>query len=349
MTYHKSRNEADSIWLQAFTIFHSSARNRILPASRRRNIMKNKLIALLTMSALAVGTLAGCGNTAATDTAASAADTAAEPTVEAVSTAADEATDTSADSADKYADLSGSVSMSGSTSMEKLANAVAESFMEKYPNVTVTAEFTGSSAGIESVLAGSVDIGNSSRNLKDDEKSAGAVENIVAIDGIAVVADPANKVEDLTKDQLVSIYTGETKNWSEVGGDDQAIVVVGREAGSGTRGAFEELLDIADACVYANELDSTGAVMAKVASTPGAIGYVSLDVVDDSVKALKLDGVDATEENIKAGNYALSRPFVMATKGEISEQKTEVQALFDYLSSDEGKALIKSVGLITVD
>ena len=346
MTYHKSRNEADGIWLQAFTIFHSSARNRILPASRRRNIMKNKLIALLTMSALAVGTLAGCGNTAATDTAASAADTAAEPPVEAVSTAADEAADTSAD---KYADLSGSVSMSGSTSMEKLANAVAESFMEKYPNVTVTAEFTGSSAGIESVLAGSVDIGNSSRNLKEDEKSAGAVENIVAIDGIAVVADPANKVEDLTKDQLVSIYTGETKNWSEVGGDDQAIVVVGREAGSGTRGAFEELLDIADACVYANELDSTGAVMAKVASTPGAIGYVSLDVVDDSVKALKLDGVDATEENIKAGNYALSRPFVMATKGEISEQKTEVQALFDYLSSDEGKALIKSVGLITVD
>lgn len=308
--------------------------------------MKNKLIALLTMSALAVGTLAGCGNTAATDTAASAADTAAEPPVEAVSTAADEAADTSAD---KYADLSGSVSMSGSTSMEKLANAVAESFMEKYPNVTVTAEFTGSSAGIESVLAGSVDIGNSSRNLKDDEKNAGAVENIVAIDGIAVVADPANKVEDLTKDQLVSIYTGKTKNWSEVGGDDQAIVVVGREAGSGTRGAFEELLDIADACVYANELDSTGAVMAKVASTPGAIGYVSLDVVDDSVKALKLDGVDATEENIKAGNYALSRPFVMATKGEISEQKTEVQALFDYLSSDEGKALIKSVGLITVD
>ena len=308
--------------------------------------MKNKLIALLTMSALAVGTLAGCGNTAATDTAASAADTAAEPTVEAVSTAADEAADTSAD---KYADLSGSVSMSGSTSMEKLANAVAESFMEKYPNVTVTAEFTGSSAGIESVLAGSVDIGNSSRNLKEDEKSAGAVENIVAIDGIAVVTDPANKIEDLTKDQLVSIYTGETKNWSEVGGDDQAIVVVGREAGSGTRGAFEELLDIADACAYANELDSTGAVMAKVASTPGAIGYVSLDVVDDSVKALKLDGVDATEENIKAGNYALSRPFVMATKGEISEQKTEVQALFDYLSSDEGKALIKSVGLITVD
>ena len=311
--------------------------------------MKNKLIALLAMSALAVGTLAGCGNTAATDTAASAADTAAEPTVEAVSTAADEATDTSADSADKYADLSGSVSMSGSTSMEKLANAVAESFMEKYPNVTVTAEFTGSSAGIESVLAGSVDIGNSSRNLKDEEKAKGVAENIVAIDGIAVVVDPANTVEDLTKDQLTSIYDGTVTNWKDVGGNDAPIVVVGREAGSGTRGAFEELLKLEDACKYSNELDSTGAVMAKVASTPGSIGYVSLDVLDDTVKALKLDGAEPTEENIKAGKYFLSRPFVMATKGEISEQSDLVKALFDFIYSDEGSELVKSVGLITAD
>ena len=311
--------------------------------------MKNKLIALLTMSALAVGTLAGCGNTAATDTAASAADTAAEPTVEAVSTAADEAADTSADSADKYADLSGSVSMSGSTSMEKLANAVAESFMEKYPNVTVTAEFTGSSAGIESVLAGSVDIGNSSRNLKDEEKAKGVAENIVAIDGIAVVVDPANTVEDLTKDQLTSIYDGTVTNWKDVGGNDAPIVVVGREAGSGTRGAFEELLKLEDACKYSNELDSTGAVMAKVASTPGSIGYVSLDVLDDTVKALKLDGAEPTEENIKAGKYFLSRPFVMATKGEISEQSDLVKALFDFIYSDEGSELVKSVGLITAD
>ena len=236
--------------------------------------------------------------------------------------------------------------MSGSTSMEKLANAVAESFMVKYPNVTVTAEFTGSSAGVESVLAGSCDIGNSSRALTEDEKAEGAVENIVAIDGIAVVVDPANTVTNLTKDQLISIYTGETTNWSEVGGADQAIVVVGREAGSGTRGAFEELLEIEDACAYANELDSTGAVMAKVASTPGAIGYVSLDVLDDTVIAVQLDGVDATEENIKAGSYSLSRPFVMATKGEISEQKPEVQELFNYLASEEGQELIKSVGLI---
>ena len=247
------------------------------------------------------------------------------------------------------ADLSGTISLAGSTSMEKLANAVAESFMEKYPNVTVTAEFTGSSAGIESLLAGSVDIGDASRALKDSEKEAGAVENIVAIDGIAVVTDTENSVANLTKDQLISIYTGQTTNWSELGGDDEAIVVIGREAGSGTRGAFEELLDIADQCVYANELDSTGAVMAKVASTPGAIGYVSLDVVDDTVKAFSLEGVEATADNIKAGNYFLSRPFVMATKGEVSEQNDLVKALFDYLSSDEGKAVISGVGLITVD
>lgn len=246
-------------------------------------------------------------------------------------------------------DISGKITMAGSTSMEKLANAVAESFMAKYPNVTVTPEFTGSSAGIEAVLAGTVNIGNASRALKDSEKESGAVENIVAIDGIAVVTDASNAVADLTKEQLIGIYTGQTTNWSELGGEDTAIVVVGREAGSGTRGAFEELLEIEDQCTYANELDSTGAVMAKVASTPGAIGYVSLDVVDDTVKTFALEGVEATAENIKAGNYFLSRPFVMATKGEIAEQDATVQALFNYLASEEGKEVIKAVGLITVD
>lgn len=233
--------------------------------------------------------------------------------------------------------------------MEKLANALAESFMAKYPGVTVTAEFTGSGAGLESVIGGSVDIGNSSRALKDEEKAAGAVENIVAIDGIAVIVDPDNTVTDLTKDQLISIYTGETTNWSELGGNDEPIVVVGREAGSGTRGAFEELLGVEDSCAYANELDSTGAVIAKVASTPGAIGYASLDAVDDSVVAVALEGVAPTVENIKAGNYFLSRPFVMATVGEISAQSELVQAWFAYIQSDEGRAVIEQVGLITVD
>ena len=232
--------------------------------------------------------------------------------------------------------------------MEKYANALAEVFMEKYPNVSVQAEFTGSSAGVEAVLAGQCDIGNSSRNLKDEEKEKGAAENIVAIDGIAVVTDPSNTAADLTKDQLTEIYTGKVTNWKDVGGSDMPVVVVGREAGSGTRGAFEEILGVEDACAYANELDSTGAVMAKVASTPGAIGYVSLDVIDDTVKVLTLDGTEATEENIKSGDYFLSRPFVMATKGEISEQSDLVKALFDFVYSDEGSELVKSVGLIAV-
>ena len=233
--------------------------------------------------------------------------------------------------------------------MEKLSNALAESFMAKYPGVTVTAEFTGSGAGVEAVAAGSVDIGNASRNLTEEEKAGGVAENIVAIDGIAVVTDPANTASGLTREQLSGIYTGEIKNWKDAGGEDQAIVVVGREAGSGTRGAFEELLDIEDKCAYANELDSTGAVMAKVAATPGAIGYVSLDVIDDTVKTLAVDDVEPTVDNIKGGSYLLSRPFVMATKGEISEQSDAVQEIFSYLASDEGKALVESVGLIAVD
>lgn len=245
------------------------------------------------------------------------------------------------------AKLSGTIKMAGSTSMEKLANALSESFMAENPKVSVTAEFIGSSAGIEAVTSGSANIGNSSRALKDSEKSAGIAENIVAIDGIAVIVNKGS-AEELTKDQLVSIYKGETKNWSDVGASGGAIVVVGREAGSGTRDAFEEILELKNECAYANELDSTGAVMAKVASTPGAIGYVSLDVLDDSVTALKIDGVEPTEQNIKDDKYLLSRPFIMATKGEISQQNELVKAWFDYIESDAGQKIIQKVGLITV-
>lgn len=245
--------------------------------------------------------------------------------------------------------LSGSITLSGSTSMEKLSNALAESFMAKYPDVTVSPEFTGSGAGIEAVTNGKVDIGNSSRNLKEAEIQAGAVENIVAIDGIAVVLDKTNTVTDLTKDQLIAIYKGEVTNWKELGGADMPIVVVGREAGSGTRGAFEELLKIEDACKYASELDSTGAVIAKVASTPGAIGYASLDALDITVIVASLEGVAATTDNIKAGTYFLCRPFIMATKGEISNQSELVQEFFAYIQSEEGKAVIEQVGLIVAD
>ena len=244
-------------------------------------------------------------------------------------------------------DLSGKISLNGSTSMEKLVNALAEGFQEKNQGVTVDAQFTGSSAGIEALLAGSADIGDSSRELKDEEKSQGAVENVVAIDGIAVVVHTSNKVDNLTKDQLIKIYNGEITNWKDVGGADEKIVVIGREAGSGTRGAFEELLDVADQCKYAQELDNTGAVIAKVAEISGGIGYVSLDAVEDSVKTLKLDDVEATEANIKADKYFLKRPFVMATKGELDKQSDLVKAFFDYINSDDGQAILKEVGLIS--
>ena len=303
-------------------------------------VRHSKLLALIGAGILAVTTLVACGNGDATTAQPSVAESsAAESTVVASSEVA---------STETTADLSGSISMVGSTSMEKLANALSEAFMEEYPEVTVTAEFVGSGAGIEAVTNGTADIGNSSRSLKDEEKAAGVVENVVAIDGIAVCVDPANEVADLTKEQLTNIYNGTVTNWKEIGGADEPIIVIGREAGSGTRGAFEELVDLKDACKYANELDSTGAVIAKVASTPGAIGYASLDALDDSVKALSLEGVEATAENIKAGNYFLSRPFVMATKGEISEQNDLVQAWFDFVLGDEGQQVASEVGLITV-
>ena len=303
-------------------------------------VRHSKLLALIGAGILAVTALVACGNgDAATAQPSAVESSAAESTVAESSAAAP---------AETTADLSGSISMVGSTSMEKLANALSEAFMEKYPDVTVTAEFVGSGAGVEAVTNGTADIGNSSRSLKDEEKAAGVVENVVAIDGIAVCVDPANEVANLTKEQLTNIYNGTVTNWKEVGGVDEPIIVIGREAGSGTRGAFEELVDLKDACKYANELDSTGAVIAKVASTPGAIGYASLDALDDSVKALSLEGVEATAENIKAGNYFLSRPFVMATKGEISEQNDLVQAWFDYVMGDEGQQIASEVGLITV-
>ena len=303
-------------------------------------VRHSKLLALIGAGILAVTALVACGNgDAATAQPSAVESSAAESTVAESSAAAP---------AETTADLSGSISMVGSTSMEKLANALSEAFMEKYPDVTVTAEFVGSGAGVEAVTNGTADIGNSSRSLKDEEKAAGVVENVVAIDGIAVCVDPANEVANLTKEQLTNIYNGTITNWKEVGGADEPIIVIGREAGSGTRGAFEELVDLKDACKYANELDSTGAVIAKVASTPGAIGYASLDALDDSVKALSLEGVEATAENIKAGNYFLSRPFVMATKGEISEQNDLVQAWFDFVLGDEGQQVASEVGLIRV-
>ena len=305
----------------------------------RKNLFK-KLVAMAACAAMSVVMMTGCNSKTSSDNSTSGSTSGTTPEV---------VTTTEAPSKTENKNLSGTISLAGSTSMQKLADALAETFMEANSGVTVTVEYSGSSAGIESLLGGSCDIGDASRNLKDSEKEGGAVENIVAIDGIAVIVDKSNSVAGLTKQQLSDIYTGAITNWSEVGGSDTPIVVVGREAGSGTRGAFEEILKVEDACKYAVECDSTGAAMAKVASTEGAIGYVSLDVLDDSVNALKLDEVEPTSDNIVAGTYFLCRPFVMATKGEISEQSELVQAFFDFVKSDEGKAVIKAVGLITAE
>lgn len=242
--------------------------------------------------------------------------------------------------------LEGEIVMAGSTSMEKLANGIAEGVMRRYPAVMVTAEFTGSSAGIEAVLAGSADIGNTSRELREEELAAGAVGHIVALDGIAVIVNAQNGIRELRVEQLRKIYGGEIRNWREAGGEDMPVVVVGREAGSGTRVTFEKFLEMADRCVYANVSDSTGAVMARVASVPGAVGYVSFDVLNDEVAALALDGVMPTEENIREGCYKLYSPLIMVTRGEMGEQSRAVQALFAYLDSEEGRALIRKLGLI---
>ena len=300
--------------------------------------MKNrvkKMMAILTAATMVAAGVMGCGSS----------DTNADANNSNDNTTQTESQATDNNTAD-YTNLSGSVTLAGSTSMEKLANAMNEAFMEKYPSVSATAEFTGSSAGIESLAAGSVDIGDASRALSDDEKGQGIVENIVAIDGIAVITDKDNTITDIKSEDLAKVYTGEITNWKDLGGKDEQIVVIGREAGSGTRDAFEELMDVKDSCKYAQELDSTGAVLAKVAATPGAVGYVSLDVLDDTVNGLQINSVEPTEENILAGTYVLQRPFVMATKGEISEQSEQVQAYFDFINSEDGQNVIKSVGLI---
>ena len=245
--------------------------------------------------------------------------------------------------------VSGKISLDGSTSMEKYVNGLKEMIVEEYPDLQLEPQFTGSSSGIQSVINKKADIGNSSRNLKQEELDQGVVENIVAIDGIAVIVHKDNSVSDLTKDQLISIYKGEIVNWNELGGSDEPIVVVGREASSGTRGAFEEILDIEGACQYARELNETGAVVAAVQSTNGAIGYVSLDVVGDSVKALSLDGVTPSIETIQNGSYSLQRPFVMATLGTIEEQNEQVKAMFEFIYSEKGKELAQLVGLVPVE
>ena len=241
--------------------------------------------------------------------------------------------------------LSGTVSTDGSTSMEKVIGALGEAFMEANPDVTFTYNPTGSGSGIQAVQEGRCDIGLSSRALKDEEKAAGLTETVLCYDGIAVIVNPENTVEDLTLEQIAAIYTGEIKNWSEVGGADAEIVLIGREAGSGTRSGFEEIVEVKDKCQYRQELSSTGDVITTVAQNPGAIGYASLASVKDTVKAVKVGGVTPSEETVKDGTYAIQRPFVLATKTDV-KLNDAAQAFFDYVTSGDANEIIASAGVV---
>ena len=243
------------------------------------------------------------------------------------------------------AKLTGTVSTDGSTSMEKVIGAQGEAFTEANGNVNFTYNPTGSGSGIQAVQEGRCDIGLSSRALKDEEKASGLTETILAYDGIAVIVNPENPVEDLTLEDIAKIYTGEITNWSEVGGNDAEIVLIGREAGSGTRSGFEEIVEVKDLCQYRQELSSTGDVITTVAQNPGAIGSASLASGKDSVRAGKVGGVTPSEETVKDGTYAIQRPFVLATKTD-AQLGQAAQAFFDYVTSTAASEIIVAAGVV---
>ena len=242
----------------------------------------------------------------------------------------------------------GTVSTDGSTSMEKVIGALGESFMEANSGTTFTYNPTGSGSGIQAVSEGRCDIGLSSRALKDDEKASGLVETVLAYDGIAIVVSPENPVSDLDVDTIAKIYTGEITNWKDVGGDDAEIVLIGREAGSGTRDGFESITGTKDACAYRQELTSTGDVINTVSQNPNAIGYASLSAVGESVKALTVGGVKASEATVKDGSYVVQRPFVLVTK-EGTELSPAAQAFFDYAISPEVADIIANAGAVAAN
>ena len=257
--------------------------------------------------------------------------------------------DTGADSnAPAETTVSGTVSTDGSTSMEKVINSLGESFMAMNKDVKFTYNPTGSGSGIQAVSEGRCDIGLSSRALKDDEKASGLVETVVALDGIAIVVNPENPVSDLDIDTIAKIYTGEITNWKDVGGNDAEIVLIGREAGSGTRDGFESITDTKDACQYRQELTSTGDVINTVSQNPDAIGYASLSAVGDSVKALTVGGVEATEATVKDGSYVVQRPFVLVTK-EDTKLSPAAQAFFDYALSADAASIIAAAGAVAAN
>lgn len=243
--------------------------------------------------------------------------------------------------------LSGNIQVIGSTSMEPLCSLVSEVYMEKEQGVTVSNEYVGSTAGIEALLSGTANIGTSSRNLTQKEKDQGAVENIIAKDGIAIIVNPkVTGVNALSSDQIKKIFTGAITNWKDVGGPNMPIIVIGQEAGSGTRAPFEDILGIKGQTKYANKLGSSGPVLARIADADGSIGYCSLAMVNDSVTKVSIDGVAPTKEDIQNGSYKLTKDMVMATKGPIDSQLPEVKSFFDFIYSADGQKLIEKVNLI---
>ena len=238
------------------------------------------------------------------------------------------------------------VTTDGSTSMEKVIGTLGEAFTEK-EGINVTYNPTGSGSGIQAVSEGRCDIGLSSRALKDDEKASGLKETIVALDGIAIIVNPQNPVKDLSLEQIAKIYTGEITNWKDVGGEDAEIVLIGREAGSGTRDGFESITETKDACQYRQELTSTGDVITTVSQNPNAIGYASLAAIKDSVKALTVNGVAPTEATVKDGTYLVQRPFVLVTKEGAALSET-AQKFFDFATSADAASIISAAGAVPV-
>ena len=243
--------------------------------------------------------------------------------------------------------LSGNVATGGSTSMKNVIAALTEGFAEVEPGVTVSYDPTGSGAGITGATDKTLDIGLSSRALKDDEK-ADVEGTTIALDGIAIIVNNASKVEDLTVDQLKQMFTGEITNWSEVGGDDGEIVLIGREAGSGTRDGFESIVDVKDSCKYAQELTATGAVISAVEANPLAIGYASLSAVGDTVAMVTVEGVECSEDTVKDGSYKIQRPFVFVTNKSVTLSE-QAQAFFDFATSADAADLIRTAGAVPVN
>ena len=289
-----------------------------------------KVFAILLTLTMALSLLAGCGSSKKEEQPAETNDTKTEQPAEAAP-----------------APLSGAVALNGSTSMEKVVGALGEQFMSDNSGVSVTYDATGSGAGIEAASNGSADIGLSSRGLKDEEKSSGLVGTTVALDGIAVIVNPANGVEDLTVEQIAKIFAGEITDWSELGGAAGTISCIGREAGSGTRDGFESITGTKDACKMDQELTSTGAVIEAVAGNPNAIGYASLSALKDTVKAVTVGGVVCSEETVLDGSYEIQRPFVFVTKDGVA-LSAQAQAFFDFATSSAANDLIRGAGAVPV-